>query len=210
MFGDNMNNERKERLAVKLASTVSWKGEGIRGLVGAGKDTIGTFGKDLVGKEGLDLGGRIGRALTPKKSLVGRMFGSGSVGRKALMFGAGAAGIAGGIKGLDIITDSISDPLKKRSYKNKMFTVTPALKKANQTDVGRIFNTLYKFNPKMASDPLVASSFVRRSLQFKEEGIQPVDVKTLAEVKEKMERGQGKGLLSEAFSTGVGTLAGLA
>ena len=206
-----MDDARKQQLLEKLAGP---KWEAFKsGAKSWGKDTLGEGGKDifkgLIGKDGMDVGGRLGRSLRGKQSMSQKLFGKESPGRKALMFGAGAAGIAGGIKGIDALTDAIADPLKKKSFKKKMMEVNPSLKKANQTDVGRIFNTLYRFNPKMASDPLVASSFVRRALQFKEEGIQPMDVKTLAEVGEQDRRGRGKGLLSEAFTAGAASLAGM-
>tara|TARA_B100001250_G_scaffold406619_1_gene425995 strand:- start:2819 stop:3460 length:642 start_codon:yes stop_codon:yes gene_type:complete len=155
-------------------------------------------------------GPAVWKKLGPKKSFKERMIGEGTPGRKALMFGAGAAGIAGGIKAIDAGSEAISSPLKKKKYFNDMMDDNPALKRESSKDVKRIFSTLYRFNPKMASDPLVAGSFLKRSLQFKEEGIQPVDVKTLTEVAKNIEGAKKKDtLLSRAFLGGAGELAAI-
>jgi hypothetical protein len=144
----------------------------------------------------------------PKPSLKMRMFGPETTGRKALTYGAAAAGIAGGVKAVDSITDAVAGPIKKRTYFNNMIEDNPKLKRENTRDVKRIFSTLFRFNPKMASDPLVSGSFLKRSLQFKEEGIQPVDVKTLTEVAKNIEGAKSKdSLLSRAFLGGAGELA---
>lgn len=116
------------------------------------------------------------------KSFMKETFGPGGGGRKVLGYGAGVAALGGGVSLADTATEKMSNAVKKRSYYRGMLDDNPALKKENPKDVGRIFNTLFRFNKKMAGDPLVAGSFLKRSLQFKDEGIQPVDVKTLTEV----------------------------
>ena len=112
---------------------------------------------------------------------VSPMFGTGSPGRKALAFGAGAGAIGLGIEGASSLHDAIADPLRRRKYMKNMLEDNPQLKRENPKEVGRAFNTLYTFNKRMASDPLVAGSFLRRALQFREEGVQPVDIKTLVD-----------------------------
>lgn len=149
--------------------------------------------------------------MSPTKKALTKAFGKGTLGRKALGFGAGAAGIAGGIKGLEAISEGIATPIKKRSAFNKMIDDNPGLKKEDQRDVKRVFNTLFRFNPKMAGDPLVAGSFMKRTLQFKDEGIQPVDVKTLTEVSRNMSGNKSNSsLLSAAFLSGAKDLANFA
>jgi hypothetical protein len=119
--------------------------------------------------------------------------------KKALVFGTAGAGLTAGIRGADAAIDSIRTPLHKRRSFSKMMDDNPKLKKENDKDVKRIFNTLHKFNPHMASDPLVAGSFMRRALQFKDEGIQPVDVKTLAEVGKLTREGKKKETLLQSM-----------
>jgi len=148
--------------------------------------------------------------LTPKKSLVQQLFGKGSPGRQVLGYGLGATAIGAGIKGTEKIYDEIEGPIKKKIYFKRMLQETPALKKESPKDVANIFSTLYRFNRRMASDPLVASSFLKRSLQFKDEGIQPMDVKTLTEVAKNWTQSKPKAtsLLSEALPTAASALVG--
>ena len=151
------------------------------------------------------------KKMSPLKRSLTKGFGKDTIGRKALTFGAGAAGIAGGIKGVEALSDSIATPIKKRSAFNNMMSDNPGLKKENKKDVQRVFNTLYRFNPKMAADPLVAGSFMKRTLQFKDEGIQPVDVKTLTEVSRNMQSNKSNSsVLSAAFLGGAKELAAFA
>jgi len=161
---------------------------------------LGVAGIAALGAKGLDLPGAIAKKFAPKKTLTQKLLAAGSPGRKALMFGAGAAGIMAGIKGLEAGSDAIIDPIKKKRSYNKMMDDNSFLKKEKGRDVKRIFSTLYRFNPKMAGDPLVAGSFLRRALQFKEEGIQPVDIKTLTEAAKNVAQTKNKGsLLRDAF-----------
>jgi hypothetical protein len=76
---------------------------------------------------------------------------------------AGASLIVGaGMKGLDAIYDKASNAIgRARGYK-AMVEANPGLKKMDRKRVEMAYNTLHKFNPEMAEDPLVASSFVNR------------------------------------------------
>lgn len=149
--------------------------------------------------------------LAGKPSLAKRLVGEGTIGRKALTLGGAAALVGGGIAGVDKLYSEIKKPLQRKSYMRKMLNFSPSLKREDQKAVKSIFNTLYKFNPKMASDPLVASSFLKRSLQFKDEGIQPMDVKTLTEVGKNLQQSKSRGpsVLSDAFPTTAAALSGL-
>lgn len=127
---------------------------------------------------------RMARKKTPWQHVKGfgsDMFGKGSPGRKALAFGAGAGAIGLGIEGASSLHDAIADPLRKRKYMNNMLAENPQLRRESPKDVSKAFNTLYTFNKRMASDPLVSGSFLRRALQFREEGVQAVDIKTLVD-----------------------------
>tara|TARA_B000000460_G_C21515846_1_gene393367 strand:+ start:358 stop:1032 length:675 start_codon:yes stop_codon:yes gene_type:complete len=221
-----MEESRKEALIEKLAAK---KGMSFDQIMGAAPTepkkswgsrvlkealepkSIGVDLRKALGK-GAILGGSAllaSKYLKPKKTLIQKMIGEGTPGRKALMFGAGAAGIGAGLKGVESLGEAITKPLMKKKYFNEMMDENPTLKKENPRDVSRIFRTLYTFNPKMASDPLVAGSFMRRSLQFKDEGIQPVDVKTLAEVGKFMRDAKKKdSLLSNAFAATGSELMG--
>tara|TARA_Y100000310_G_scaffold12637_1_gene13044 strand:- start:2596 stop:3231 length:636 start_codon:yes stop_codon:yes gene_type:complete len=210
-----MKESRKTLLIEKLAAT---KVAGFKDFAKATvKETfdpkaMGGSIRKAIGKGALLSGGILAaKYLKPKKTLIQKLVGEGTPGRKALMFGAGAAGLAGGIKGVETLGEAISSPLKKKKYFNNMMSENPALKRESPQDVSKIFRTLYTFNPTMASDPLVAGSFLKRSLQFKDEGIQPVDVKTLVEVAKNLKDSKKKdGLLRSAFAGTGAELMGFA
>ncbi len=179
--------------------------EGLAGLVAAAGSATAAAKllKDF--KRARDL-----KRMNPAKRMLAQSFGEDTIGRKALMFGAGAAGLAGGIKGVESLSEGIANPIRKRSAFDSMMEDNPSLKREDPKDVKRVFNTLFRFNPKMAADPLVAGSFMKRTLQFKDEGIQPVDVKTLTEIGRNMAPGRSDSLLGSAFLGGARDLAAFA
>lgn len=201
-----MEESRKNVLLEKLADWQKAKDFAKETAKQTGKEAINPkeLGKALrsaLGK-GAVLGGSVlaAKYLKKKPTMMQKLIGKDTPGRKALMFGAGAAGIAGGLKGVEALGEKIGDPLKKKKYFNNMIEENPALRKESPRDVSRIFRTLYKFNPTMASDPLVAGSFLKRSLQYKDEGIQPMDIKTLVEVGKNLKDSKKKdSLLRNAF-----------
>ena len=80
----------------------------------------------------------------------------------------------------------------------------PDLTKEPAKDVKMIYSTLHRFAPRLARDPLVAGSFLKRSLQFRTEGIQPNDIKTLAEIGRNMAQAKKESILSKAFGAVAG------
>jgi len=202
-----MEQTRKDSLLEKLADWQKAKDFAKETAKNTAKETVNPkeLGKALRSalSKGAVLGGGVlaAKYLKKKPTLMQKLIGKDTPGRKALMFGAGAAGIAGGLKGVEALGDSIGGPLKKKKYFNNMMEENPVLRKEDPKDVSKIFRTLYKFNPAMASDPLVAGSFLKRSLQFKDEGIQPVDVKTLVEVNKNLQASKKKdSILRNAFA----------
>lgn len=150
------------------------------------------------------------KKMSPTKRALHKAFAKGTPGRKALGYGAAASGIAGGIKGIDVLSDRVGSKIHKKSSFKNMMDENPGLKKEDSRAVSRIFRTLHKFNPKMAGDPLVAGSFLKRSLQFKDEGIQPVDIKTLADIRKAQSQSKGDSILRGAFVRDAAGLAAFA
>jgi len=151
-------------------------------------------------------GRRFGINVDPSQGgMLSRRVADLSTGEKVLGLGLGAAGLTAGIRGADAAIDSIGGPIRQRKAFNAMMDENPNLKKEDQGDVKKIFRTLHTFNPDMAKDPLVAGSFMRRSLQYKDEGIQPQDVKTLAEINKMRSDSRGKESLLQAM---MGAAAG--
>jgi hypothetical protein len=178
------------------AQTLKWMTGGAAGIAGAGSLKM--------------IKNRINKPTLKSKMIKGvkGMFGKGSAGRKALAFGAGAAAIGGGIDALSSTQEAVTTPVKKKMYFKKMMAENPKLSTEKPEDVQKVFNTLFRFNKSIASDPLVAGAFMRRAMQFKEEGIQPVDVKTLVEVAEKRQKSKGDSAMRKIFPTSAAELSG--
>ena len=187
--GTPRNVSRSENLAASLES--KW---GKAAPHGSGQAFDALTEKVVEGPKGL---ARLKQILT---SPAAKKFG---------LFGVGALGIAGGLAAVDAIRDSMSHRVgKDKAFKN-MIKENPSLAKENPAHVKKVFNTLYTFNKDMAKDPLVAGSFARRSMQFKEEGIQPMDVKTLTEIQKNMRDAKGRDSLAKGVIGDLGTIGGL-
>lgn len=125
------------------------------------------------------------------------------------LYGLGAAGVVGAVAGIDALRNALDKRVgKEKAFKN-MIKDNPSLAHSDPVHVKKVFNTLYTFNKDMAKDPLVAGSFTRRSLMFKDEGIQPMDVKTLTEIRKNMRDGKG-GSPTRDIIGDLGTIGGLA
>lgn len=121
---------------------------------------------------------RLAPLLMPKK----RMFGPGGEGSRALKSVATGLGMGGALAlGTEAAKGMSSGITYKPNYL-RMMRENPDLREADPKDVKRIFSTMQRFGPHLAKDPTVAGSWVRRQLQFKNEGIQPQDVKQLVDL----------------------------
>jgi hypothetical protein len=130
--------------------------------------------------------------------------------RRFGMYGAGALGVVGTVAAVDAIRDSLDKKIgREKAFKN-MIKENPTLASGSPAHVKKVFNTLYTFNKDMAKDPLVAGSFTRRSLQFREEGLQPMDIKTLTEIRKHMSDSRGGGSAARGVVGDLGTISGLA
>ena len=158
----------------------------------------------LIGTVGAVAAKKISDRLSPKPSVLKHMFSGHGPVVTALGYGVGAGALGAGVWGAKKAYDAVNEPIQKDRGMKAMLEVAPALKHEDKTHVSRVYNTLYGFNKDMAEDPLVASSFVRRSLQFKEEGIQPNDVKTLTEIRKHLSE-SGK---DSKFPTSAADLVG--
>lgn len=160
----------------------------------------------------LGAGGAIGLEALRRKifnrppTVMQEIFGRGGIGRRAVGLGLLAAGLGAGAAGVSKAVDYTADHYGKKKAFDDMLKHSPSLKEHSQKDLHAAFNTLHKFNPDMATDPLTASSFMRRAMMFKEEGIQPADVLTIANARklrtEAMDKKNEFGVLRSAF---VGT-----
>ncbi|MFZ4580511.1 MAG: hypothetical protein ACOYOB_19175 [Myxococcota bacterium] len=162
---------------------------GRRASASAGKGVLGAIEgapKAAIGALGTAAGVALLSKFRKKPSLLKSIFSSGGPLTTALAYGAGATAIGGGVwaagKGLEAATD----PYKKERAFKALKSESPALVSGDPVHARKSFETLWRFNPDMAKDPLVASSFVRKAIAFKEEGVQSQDIKTLADVRKAM------------------------
>lgn len=107
----------------------------------------------------------------------------------------GGALVSAGIGGLEKLYDVMSNSISRSRGFKSMIETNPDLQKMDRTQVQRAYNTLHKFNPEMASDPLVSSSFVRRVAEMG--AVSPQDVGNLAIVRD---RGRGKSIFGRGKS----------
>jgi hypothetical protein len=100
---------------------------------------------------------------------------------------AGTAGIAGLAKAHDALTF-------KKDYEN-MLSFAPEIKDYDERAVKARFNTLRRFNPEMSSDPLVASSWIKQTIEYP-----VVTPATLKDVVRPRDTGVGIGDLAKILS----------
>jgi hypothetical protein len=118
----------------------------------------------------------------------------------AALVGSGlAAGAVGASKGYSMVKERFT---KSRDYKS-MLEANPMLGKQDAGQVQMIYNSLRSHSPAMAKDPLVAGSFVRRTLEISPESgpfIDPQTSKLLAETQRNISQARsGRGSIAEAF-----------
>jgi len=121
--------------------------------------------------------------------------------RAAKWLGLGAGLTAGGTiaaGGVEKITDVLSKPIHMQS----MMEQNPDLVKYPKKDVETYFNTLQRFSPLMAADPLVSGSWMRKALQYRDVGIDPRSARELIEASTALAglRGHLPRTLRETFS----------
>jgi len=81
------------------------------------------------------------------------------------VFGAGSYGLS---RGLSALEERAARGGKQKAF-NAMLGEDSDLKRLNKSSPAKVkshFNTLFRFNPEMAKDPMVASSFVKGTVQL--------------------------------------------
>ena len=116
------------------------------------------------------------------------------------------AGFAAGGYGVSKAYEAVKDRLTKtRDYK-AMLDANPVLKKYDAGQVQMVYNSLRSQAPSLARDPLVANSFVHRTLEVAPESgphIDPQTVKMLTESQRNVSQAaRGRGDIMSAFVPG--------
>lgn len=151
------------------------------------------------------------KKLSPKETLIQKLVKNPSV-RKLLLAGSGAAALAGGVAIGESMHSRVSNELGKRRAFSKLMVHSPDLVKRDPKHATELFEALYTFNKDLAKNPLTASSFIKTRMQYKDEGLQPMDVKTLTEVGKNMRDSRGgDSFLGKIFGStaNVGGMTGL-
>ena len=134
------------------------------------------------------------------------------VARKLLLAGGGAAALGGGIALGESAHKNVSSEVGKRRAFKKLLQHSPQLAKQDPKHTAELFDALYTFNKDLAKNPLTASSFIKTRLHYKEEGLQPTDIKTLVEIGSHRQKAKPKdSFLSKTFgqSASLSGMAGL-
>jgi len=118
--------------------------------------------------------GDVGRAVDPAKT-VGAVIAAGIT----------TAALTGGKD----MYDAVKGKIKHHQSYNAMMDMNPGLKRHDKKMVNAAFNTLHRFNPDYASDPLVAGTFVQNALDMSRIDIGTVN--SLVDSSNKLKRESG-------------------
>lgn len=113
------------------------------------------------------------------------------------------AGLAAGAVGVSKAYGALKDRFTKMDDYKAMISANPTLGKHDAGQVQMIYNSLRSQSPSMASDPLIAGSFVRKTLEMAPESgpfIDPQTTKMLSETQRNISQARsGRGSIAEAF-----------
>lgn len=116
-----------------------------------------------------------------RPSLTQQMLGPHGMLRKALLLGGTAAGVAAGAEAAeDYFDKKRRGPAALRKSIGKLYAEFPEMAELPEKQVKQYMRTLQTFNPRAASDPLVAKGWVNKNLAFADEGIHPSDLELLS------------------------------
>lgn len=114
-----------------------------------------------------------------------------ATGAASLAIGGGILGAANvGLGALERGYKSLTEGKTKAKAVSHMLRVHPQLGKEDKTKVLRAFDTLYKFNPDAATDPLTAGSFVEKTLTYG--AVTTDEVKKLVDIRKAMRDAEAK------------------
>lgn len=131
-----------------------------------------------------------------RKQLGGRIPGAVKGPAKFLAAAAVAGGTIAGIHGLERAIGKMIDAGNYKKDYEGMLEFSPDLKKFDKEQVKARFDTLRKFNPEMSSDPLVASSWIKQTIEY--------PVVTPATLKDVIPKSRPDGAFARAVPSAMG------
>ncbi|MCA8939760.1 MAG: hypothetical protein KDB07_08135 [Planctomycetes bacterium] len=114
-----------------------------------------------------------------------------ATGAASIAIGGGILGLANaGLGALERGYRSLTEGKQKAQAVSQMLQVHPQLGREDKTKVLRAFDTLWKFNPDAATDPLTAGSFVEKTMQYG--AVTTDEVKKLVDIRKAMRDAESK------------------
>jgi hypothetical protein len=121
--------------------------------------------------------------------------------KKVGLLSAGAIAATGAISAADSAWEAAVDPVLRAVRLRRTVKENPWLAEHDKGDVKKFFNTLHRFNPHMAADPLVAGSWLKKSLAYKDVGVQTGDVAAMVDISKKLSDRRSNSAIRTAFRT---------
>lgn len=107
------------------------------------------------------------------------------------ILGGATIGLANaGVKAVNQAFSSLTEGRAKAKGMSEMLSVHKQLGQEDKTKVQQAYNTLWKFNPDAAKDPLVAGSFVQRAVDYG--GVTADEVHKLVQTRKLMRESENK------------------
>jgi hypothetical protein len=139
------------------------------------------------------------KGTTPAGIETGKGFGSmmGGAAKKGLALGGAGLIIGGGAAGAQALGSAIHNKATSGRRFDAMLEHYPTLKKHNRKALKQRWKTLNRFSPALAKDPLIAGTFLKRTMELGGD----IDIKTIGEIaKARKDLSSGKGGVGDAFT----------
>jgi len=167
-----LTDEQVERIGRSVSEVVKAAQEDPSLMENALKKLANPFGGAAGAAKGF-----LGTALQHAKEYAPWAVGSAIVG----------GGMTLGSRAMQSAYSGVKDTIQKSQAYDSMLEATPELHDANPDLVQKGFNTLFRFNPEFAKDPLVAGTFVKNVVD--QERINLGDVRSLVDARKSMQLG---------------------
>lgn len=150
----------------------------------------------------------IERTFGRKKSLMERAFSNPNF-RRAAVAGGGALALAAAIEGVEKASKHVGDKMSHKQGFKRLMAHNPSLAKEDPEHVAMLYETMHDMEPGLARNPLVAGSWVKKNLMYKDEGVHPNDLKTLMEIRRgRKDSGGSDSMLKKVFGP-LSTVSGM-
>jgi hypothetical protein len=120
-----------------------------------------------------------------------------------------AAGIGAGFAGAEKAIGSIKERFGKQRDFKAMMDANPHLGKMDAGNVQLVYNSMRKAAPALASDPLLAGSFVRKTLEMSDPPyVDPQTTKMLTDAQKNISQSRGGGMRDVMMGAAIRGMSG--